>query len=449
IVTIGKNSALEIEKFLFDEKNAKNEAEISLSKGAFRTITGQIGKIAPETFKLKTRTTTIGVRGTQIIAEITDIAERFACAQGEITLTLNSGGGVATLREGEIATVESGAISRPRNFKPEEVLKIIEKIDGAPIVVNPNTFVMDADSAITNDLSSSGAGTIADNARGNDVSFNPVQDLSDAAKQVTTVSLGLYDLQSAGMSVPKPNVGFNSAPSGLFNSWWFTGSAVDADFVYMPNFYYVDPYVDWAFYIADNPLAMTMGQTAGFYGTKTDPSIILFANYGAAAPDKITKYGGEVTGRIVYGINANDPTQASSIMPNSLGQQNNNTFRMEVNFHTGKYSFWADFTAELTGERFRLSLVDMMYGLEASTQGSSLPTSPPPKLTNNLDPSLSGLAPVAGATPSEKGFWQMNFFGPNAESVAGLVEYERFLGCSNDIRCNAFVQLLVKGNKNR
>ena len=55
IITIGKESSLKIEDYFFDSNN-KNSAktELSVSKGAFHAITGQIGKVNPEKFKLKT-----------------------------------------------------------------------------------------------------------------------------------------------------------------------------------------------------------------------------------------------------------------------------------------------------------------------------------------------------------------------------------------------------------
>ncbi|MDR2905741.1 MAG: FecR family protein, partial [Helicobacteraceae bacterium] len=452
IVTIGKNSALEIEKFLFDEKNAKNEAEISLSKGAFRTITGQIGKIAPETFKLKTRTTSIGIRGTQFLVDITEIGERFACTQGEITL--DNGGAVAALRAGEIAIFENGAILQPRNFKPEEVLKIIEKIDGAPIVVNPNTFVMDADSAIASDQSSSGA----------NVSLNPAQDLSDAANQVNTVSLGLYDRQIMGMSVPKLDV--DDALNPQIQTSPPSGSNPPAiDFVYMPNLYYVDPYVDWGFWVDvdrntflnGNNVAVAMTDhhiVGGLYGTKTDDSVISLL---LSQKDKRFDYKGEVTGRVLYAADDTGSTPvyaASSIIPNSPGQQNKNWFKMYVDFGAGKYGFEAAFTAELTGERFVIATID---GSPATTGFDKI------KQPINYDGATSCSVGIScpfenkgqypSTTPSlqeEQGAWKIYFFGPNAESVAGLVEYNRKLAsgtCDKD--CIARVQLLVKGNRNR
>ncbi|MDY0237454.1 MAG: FecR family protein [Campylobacterales bacterium] len=78
IVTIGKDSTLDITKYSFD--SSSQEVDLSITKGAFHTITGQIGKINPSKFKLKTKTASIGIRGTEIYGDQT----RVACTQGAI-----------------------------------------------------------------------------------------------------------------------------------------------------------------------------------------------------------------------------------------------------------------------------------------------------------------------------------------------------------------------------
>ncbi|PRM90319.1 hypothetical protein CJ671_03435 [Aliarcobacter cryaerophilus] len=81
IITIGKESSLKIEDYFFDSSN-KNSAksEFNVSKGAFHAITGQIGKVNPEKFKLKTKNATIGIRGTEIYGD----QSRVFCTQGAI-----------------------------------------------------------------------------------------------------------------------------------------------------------------------------------------------------------------------------------------------------------------------------------------------------------------------------------------------------------------------------
>lgn len=63
-VMLGKGSVLDIEEYQFDEKEG-GDASLDFKSGMFNFITGKIGKIAPERFKIKTKTATIGIRGTE------------------------------------------------------------------------------------------------------------------------------------------------------------------------------------------------------------------------------------------------------------------------------------------------------------------------------------------------------------------------------------------------
>ncbi|NLO17490.1 MAG: FecR domain-containing protein [Arcobacter butzleri] len=81
IITIGKESTLNIDEYIFDTNNPNNTStEYSITKGAFHAITGQIGKVNPSKFKLKTKTASIGIRGTEIWGDQGSIF----CTSGEI-----------------------------------------------------------------------------------------------------------------------------------------------------------------------------------------------------------------------------------------------------------------------------------------------------------------------------------------------------------------------------
>lgn len=81
IVTVGKNSTLIIEEYIYDTNNTKkSKTSFNFSRGTFKSITGIIGKIHPEKFKLHTKTANIGIRGTTIIGN----QEIIACTSGEI-----------------------------------------------------------------------------------------------------------------------------------------------------------------------------------------------------------------------------------------------------------------------------------------------------------------------------------------------------------------------------
>ncbi len=88
IVTIGKNTNFSIEEYIFDDIN-QPVVSFGLLKGAMRTITGQIGKIAPDKFRVKTKTTNIGIRGTNFtIYAREDNSQNIYCTYGAISVSL-------------------------------------------------------------------------------------------------------------------------------------------------------------------------------------------------------------------------------------------------------------------------------------------------------------------------------------------------------------------------
>lgn len=127
VITIGKNSNFSIEEYLYDENN-EPVAKFNMLSGAMRTITGKIGKIAPKKFMVKTKTATIGIRGTNftISADQSGGLEAY-CTYGTITSTVNNkvyeikqGYFISILPSGivdiEVFTVEKLKQMRKKNF---------------------------------------------------------------------------------------------------------------------------------------------------------------------------------------------------------------------------------------------------------------------------------------------------------------------------------------------
>ncbi len=85
VISLGQNSRMRVDEYIFDKKQV--EAHFSVTKGFFKSITGKIGKIAPDHFKVKTANATIGVRGTTIIGEVTPKFDIIACTYGQIVVS--------------------------------------------------------------------------------------------------------------------------------------------------------------------------------------------------------------------------------------------------------------------------------------------------------------------------------------------------------------------------
>ncbi|MCK5111845.1 MAG: FecR domain-containing protein [Arcobacteraceae bacterium] len=120
IFTIGKNSTLNIAEYLYDEaKPSNNKAKFNILKGAFTSITGRIGKLNKSKFKLKTKSASIGIRGTIIKAN----QEIIMCTGGAITVTTPNGMSVV-VEAGSKTSVASGTPSAPQAIQPGDEAKI-------------------------------------------------------------------------------------------------------------------------------------------------------------------------------------------------------------------------------------------------------------------------------------------------------------------------------------
>ena len=87
-ISIGKNSVLDISSFVLDlEEPKKSEAKFKFGKGLFKTITGQIGKINKNKFKIETKSASIGIRGTVFLVEVQPTELKIGVEQGGIFMT--------------------------------------------------------------------------------------------------------------------------------------------------------------------------------------------------------------------------------------------------------------------------------------------------------------------------------------------------------------------------
>lgn len=128
IVTVGKNSHFAVEDYLSDGDD--QEASFKLFNGAVRVITGKIGKISPQKFKIKTKTATIGIRGTNfIVIASPKRGDLIVCTLGEITIKGKSK---------KVFTVGKGYMAR---VSPNGIVQAIEaySADDLDIVLN-NAF---------------------------------------------------------------------------------------------------------------------------------------------------------------------------------------------------------------------------------------------------------------------------------------------------------------------
>jgi len=125
IVTIGKNSQFSIKRYFFDfdKTNNSNGMIFTALKGSFRVMTGRISKIAPQNFKLITKTALIGIRGTHFFGYIKDDEDIIACTKGHIIVSSLDGSNSVLLKSSEITFIKNGLAPRAPRALVEDVIK--------------------------------------------------------------------------------------------------------------------------------------------------------------------------------------------------------------------------------------------------------------------------------------------------------------------------------------
>lgn len=120
VVTIGASSVFGFDEFVFDgTKNSK--LSMSANRGFFRSLTGKIGKLAPERFKVKTTSATIGIRGTDFSGEIFADKEIFKCYSGAIVVMYKDG--EKEIKAGEMVELRKGKAVRVKRTTKKRALK--------------------------------------------------------------------------------------------------------------------------------------------------------------------------------------------------------------------------------------------------------------------------------------------------------------------------------------
>lgn len=89
VVTIGPDSSFVFDAYTFGTE-ANSQVAMHIDRGFFRSVTGKIGKLAPERFKVKTVSATIGIRGTDFSALVSDNEEIISCYRGSIVAFIDN-----------------------------------------------------------------------------------------------------------------------------------------------------------------------------------------------------------------------------------------------------------------------------------------------------------------------------------------------------------------------
>ena len=67
LLSAGPNSALAIDRFAFDSTTHAGRFDTSLRQGTLSAVSGKIAKQSPDAMKVRTPSTILGVRGTEVV----------------------------------------------------------------------------------------------------------------------------------------------------------------------------------------------------------------------------------------------------------------------------------------------------------------------------------------------------------------------------------------------
>lgn len=177
VITVGKNSKLDINDYIFDEVTPTNsKTDFNLLKGTFKVITGKIGKINRDKFKLKVKSSTIGIRGTNFIVRLEQKGFQVTVTDGGVYVTHPKAPDQKVLvNKNQTAKIIDGKI---------EVYEVtVEEKKSEELALEPEE---DSDSEDTDENSSSGS-TSSENSF-EDSSVDESSDDDSTSSNTTTTS---------------------------------------------------------------------------------------------------------------------------------------------------------------------------------------------------------------------------------------------------------------------
>lgn len=153
-ITVGPNSALSIDKFVFDPNAAKGDMGLTLTKGVFRLVGGKISK--SEEIVVTTPSATIGIRGGIVTVNVDNDGKTSAnFVYGESMRVTSQGSTQTARRAGSHIEAAPGRAPTPPATVPFGALSAVTKVLEPPpaIVAAPVAVTLAATTAAAIDNS--------------------------------------------------------------------------------------------------------------------------------------------------------------------------------------------------------------------------------------------------------------------------------------------------------
>ncbi len=114
ILSVGANSSVTLDKFVFDPDAKKSSVALSMSKGVMRFVTGNLSK---DRYTIRTPTALIGIRGTiLVVAVAANGLTTVSVVEGAVTVS--AAGTTTTVNSGFSTTVSPGGPPTPPSASP-------------------------------------------------------------------------------------------------------------------------------------------------------------------------------------------------------------------------------------------------------------------------------------------------------------------------------------------
>lgn len=108
IVTMQPSSTFQVREYRYDSRNIENSNIVfTMFKGGMRFVTGLVGKLKKQAFRLSTPNATIGIRGTEFMVTMSGKSMYSKVLNGKIAMT--NAAGVEVIGAGQSALVASSA----------------------------------------------------------------------------------------------------------------------------------------------------------------------------------------------------------------------------------------------------------------------------------------------------------------------------------------------------
>lgn len=374
VISVGGNTELQIDEFT---EIGTPKVSMNIAQGTFKAITGRIARQNPESFRLGTRTATVGIRGTIISGKVTPDFELFATLRGQIYVIESITGAGVDVPSGQYTRVLAGFTPTPAS---DLIPEIGEELNTDPTSPPPSANLLSDTQTQSSSESTSLASQVptTNSSLQTTTSLEGLNTLSDlqttpSIQEPTSVSdvLGTQVSQDSfdDTLATIPTTPTNPPPVNVNPiSWWY--SAINADFLAMP---FTPPVGDLPD-AADNYSKWGLWDGGAWVAGVERLNAI---NHLNSLTNQIYQFEGKAKGHVYYGFVDVPP---HTILENTFNKTEL-TFNFGTNEHTGFMRFetsngfiWAvsleDGNVTKNNARFNFILNEIEQQIQGTLMGS-------------------------------------------------------------------------------